>query len=112
MPFPKERTMKKRTRRQKEMEKWLGIREKEGISFRELSSRSGFPIGTLSSLSRKIRLEQNPELGFCELKVVEAPKVAPSSVTVRFPSGHELIVDGEIDPASLERLTRALLSAC
>jgi len=104
--------MKKRTKRQKEMEKWLGIREKEGISFRELSARSGFPIGTLSSLSRKIRLEQDPQVGFCELKVAEAPKVALSSVTVRFPAGHELVVDGQIDPESLKRLTRALLSAC
>jgi len=104
--------MKKRTKRQKEMEKWLGIREREGISFRELSVRSGIPIGTLSSLSRKIRLEGNSNPGFRELKVVEAPKFAASSVTVRFPAGHELVVDGQIDPESLERLTRALLSAC
>jgi len=104
--------MKKRTKRQKEMEKWLGIREKEGISFRELSARSGIPMGTLASMSRKIRLEKNPQVGFCELKVVEATKAAPSPVTVRFPAGHELVVDGQIDPESLKDLCRALLSAC
>ena len=104
--------MKKRTKRQKEMEKWLGIREKEGISFCELSARSGFPVGTLSSLSRKLRLEGDSKPSFCELKMLEAPKVAPSSVTVRFPAGHELVLDGQMDPESLERLARVLLSAC
>ncbi len=105
--------MSKRTKRQKEMEKWLSVRDQEGISFRELSARSGFPIGTLASLSQKLRRERKPKQGFFELTTVEAqPAAGPSSVTVRFQAGHELVLDGQLDPESLERLTRLLLSSC
>ena len=86
----------------------LLLLHERGRSFRELAARSGFPIGTLASLSQKLRREKDPNPGFCELTTVEAPSAAgPSSVTVRFRAGHGLVLDGELDPESLERLARA-----
>lgn len=34
--------------RRREMERWLALGEREGLTFRELAERSGIPVGTLA----------------------------------------------------------------
>ena len=52
-----------------EVERWLRVREREGMSFAELARRSGIPVGTLANWAHRLRRlaasEQGP--GFVEV---------------------------------------------
>ncbi|MCB9870633.1 MAG: helix-turn-helix transcriptional regulator [Planctomycetes bacterium] len=68
--------MSKRTQRRREIEHWLSRREAQGLTLRDLSARSGIPVGTLAWWSHRLRKEQ-AESEFVDLGVVE---LSPSDV--------------------------------
>lgn len=100
--------MSKRTQRRREIERWLSRREAEGLTLRELSVRSGIPVGTLAWWSHRLRNEQaEPE--FVDLGVVELspPDVLESSapeLVLRRVDGLVVEARGRIADRLAERL--------
>ncbi len=60
--------MSRRTDRRREIERLFAERAREGCSLRELSSRSGIPVGTLSWWSHRLREDSTP--AFAEVEVI------------------------------------------
>ena len=60
--------MSKRTDRRREIERLFAQRAREGCSLRELSNRSGIPVGTLSWWAHRLR--EDPAPAFTEVEVV------------------------------------------
>lgn len=70
------------SRRRAEIATWLALREREGLTYQDLSDRCGLAASTLSWWSWRLRREsKRPTGGFTELSVVEdaRPKNAVST---------------------------------
>ena len=52
-----------------EVGQWLGEQDREGLTYQQLSERSGIPIPTLASWRRRARQEQGKSTGLVELHV-------------------------------------------
>ncbi len=103
--------MPRREDRRREITRLLAQRETQGLSLRDLSERSGIPIGTLSWWSYRLRQESKP--AFVELQLssndnVGIAGVATSTpdIVVRHPDG--LCVELRGDAA--DRLVEHVLS--
>ena len=109
--------------RREEMRSLLVRREREGLTFRELSAQSGVPFGTLASWAWKLRQEffaaipvkrrrSHRAPGFVELVAApedEAVRAEPiGEVEVVLASGRHLVVREGFDEECLLRLVRAL----
>ena len=96
------------------MERWLRKRERQGLTYRELSEESGIPIPTLAWWSR--RLTEVPERrASCELVAVEVVEELPlEGVAIEIVCGEALkvVVPPGASEAHLARVLRAVASAC
>jgi predicted transcriptional regulator len=102
--------MKKRHRRE-DMERLLSERRAEGLTFRELSERSGIPIPTLSYWAVKLRREQaSDEPRLVPVEVIEDGGSAPLAIEVS--SGLRVLVGRDFDTDHLSRVLSVLTARC
>jgi transcriptional regulator with XRE-family HTH domain len=97
------------------MEALLARRDRQGLTFAQLSARSGVPVPTLSWWSSRLRRE-SPERtsddGFVEVVASDAEPWSGARVEIVLRSGRQLVVREEIAAATLSRLMTVLESAC
>jgi hypothetical protein len=105
--------------RREQMRRWLALREKRGLTFGELSRRTGVPSGTLGHWAWKLRREapgsEVPRRGggFVELVAQEcAPDAAPAAgearIEIVLERGRRVAVFGTVDECALELVLRVL----
>ncbi len=83
----------------------LRRRDREGLTYRELSESSGIPAGTLAYWSSRLRRDTTPA-GFDELRVVEDEgEHVATTLEVVGPLGHRVRISPD---ANLELVARVL----
>jgi transposase-like protein len=90
---------------------WLALREREGLTYPQLSARSGINASTLAHWAWRLRREgeRRSDEAFVELVPHEPrDKPSPSQAVVVLRGERRLVVDAAIDSASLTRLVQAL----
>lgn len=99
--------------RREQMRRWLARRERQGLTFRELSKETGVPIGTLACWAWKLRREeadrsslQDQGRGFVELVPKEGEAVGRIEIVLG--SGRRVVIAEEFDEERLVRVVRAL----
>lgn len=91
--------MQRVRRARSEVQRWLRVREREGVSFAEIARRSGIPVGTLASWAHRLR-QPAPEQaqGFVEVVTSGAPGGRPfhdaDVITLRARSGARIELRG------------------
>ncbi len=100
--------------RREQMRGWLDRRERQGLTFRELSDQTGVPIGTLASWAWKLRQESgDPEpvecrpSGFVEL-VPTPTDDRTSRLEIVLRGERRVLIVGAIEEEDLVRVVRAL----
>ena len=99
--------------RRREVQRWLALREREGLTFRELARRSGICSGTLGHWAWRLRREETngrgQRRGFVQLVPDAEAEAAPSSrVEIVVRGERRVIVDSGIDVEALTRLLAAV----
>ena len=94
----KMRRMSKRSDRRREMTRLLALRDREGLSLRELAERFDIPTGTLSWWAHRLRAEKKP--AFTEVRLSREVSAARSETAaparLRFPGGVVAEFDGDL----------------
>lgn len=92
--------------RREQMRRWLALRERRGLTFAELSRRTGVPVPTLSSWSGKLRREAEECAAFVEL----VPRAEPAGgrIEIVLRNDRRLIVGADVDAETLTRVAAAL----
>lgn len=97
------------------MARWLARREREGLSWAQLSWRSGHPVWRLRYWQR--RLERSGggtgsrARGFVAVQVTER-SARVGTIVIATPSGYRLEVAGDVDAEQLRRVVEALGRRC
>lgn len=88
----------------------LAERERDGLTFDELSRRSGVPAGTLGWWAGKLRRqrEARARVEFVELKVADVSPAPRAMVEIVTRSERRVLVDLDADPEHVARLVAAL----
>jgi len=99
--------------RRRQIQQWLAIRERDGLTYRELSQRVGVSANTLAQWAWRLRRDaaESPSAGseFVELIPSTAVHDAPSSrVEIVTRNDRRLIVDAHIDVDALTRILVAV----
>jgi hypothetical protein len=104
--------------RREQMRRWLALREERGLTFGELSRRTGVPRGTLGHWAWKLRREDARgsdarRRGFVELVAQDGGPGAPaepsgSRIEIVLEGGRRVVVSGDFVEAALERVLRVL----
>ena len=103
--------------RREEMRRLLVRRERQGLTFQELSEQSGIPAGTLAFWSWKLRqgtgripAKARDRGGFVELVATRTQDSsdATSSLEIVLANGRHVVVHGEVDEARVLRVVAAL----
>lgn len=95
--------------RRTEIGRWLAVREREGLTFRELARRSGICAGTLGHWAWRLRRERKRAGSFVEL--VTSPQAldgASSRVEIVLRGERRVIVDAGIEVEALARVLAAV----
>lgn len=96
------------------MERLLRRRERQGLSYRELSEESGVPIPTLSWWSRKLEREEAARVGACELVAIEVvdDELEKHEAAIEIMVGDKLrlLVPPTASEGHLRRVLRAVAS--
>jgi hypothetical protein len=98
--------------RRQTVRRWLELRDREGLTYAQLSARCGIPVNTLTHWAWRLRKEgaaavEQPE--FVEL--VPKPRTAASAsphLVVELRNDLRVHVDADFDPDVLVRVVRAL----
>jgi transposase len=106
-----------RATRREQMHKWIALGRREGLTFRELASRSGVSMKTLyrwnavftaKAPSRETRSASAPApQRFVEL-VERAPPVSEGRIEILLAGERRVVVSGAVEEASLVNVLRAL----
>lgn len=96
--------------RRRQVEKWLALREREGLTYQELSDRSGIPASTLAGWAwrRKRRKLQQPGVGFVELRAESAVVEADERLELVLRNERRLLFAERVDVDVIARLAAAL----
>lgn len=105
--------------RREQMRRWLALREKRGLTFGELSRRTGVPAGTLGHWAWKLRREApdneapSRDGGFVELVAQEcerdaAPAAGEARIEIVLERGRRVALIGTVDESALELVLRVL----
>jgi hypothetical protein len=94
---------------------WLARRDRDGLTFRELSEATGEPIGTLASWAWKLRQEVSGSKprgrripGFVELVAEPDRSVTRGGIEIVLAGGRRVVVAADVDEDRLVRVVRAL----
>jgi transposase-like protein len=101
------------------MRRVLALREKRGLSFRELAEHTGVARGTLGYWAWKLRQEDGAERrvrgrGFVELvsegeaKASPREADAPGRIEIVLAGDRRVVVSGDVAEEALERVLRVL----
>lgn len=94
--------------RRRAVQRWLDLREREGLTYRELSRRSGIPANTLTHWAWRLRKESRPEpRAFVELVPAEDAR-RDSRVEIIVRGERRVLVDPSIEPETLTRILSAV----
>jgi len=100
-----------RTRRGREaMVGLLEEREREGLTMRALSERSGVPLSTLSCWASKLRRERVGRRSLVPVELVE--DAGDGGVAIEVGAGVRVRVERDFDATHLLRVVEALGSRC
>ena len=108
--------MSKRSQRRREIERLFALRDREGLSLRELAEHSGIPFGTLSWWSHQLRQETRSEPAFATVEVVDVEhdpvggREGDAELIVHHPSGVVLELRGALAGRVVERVMSRLSS--
>ena len=102
-PRPKDRRV--------EMAALFALRQRERLTWRQLSSRSGIPVATLTSWQQKIHKEARPRPAFVEVAAAPAAPRPAAAFTLELGDGLRVQVPAAFDADSLLRLL-GVLGAC
>ena len=99
--------------RRQQMQKWLAIREREELTYRELSTRVGVAANTLCQWAWRLRHEAVQSAAeppaFVQLTSAPSPETsAGHRVEIVLRSKRRVIVDAQLEPAVLTRLLAAI----
>ena len=102
-----------------EIEHWLGEQDREGLSYRQLSVRSGVPVPTLAGWRRRSRMRDEGTSQFVELHASDAgdltrPARLPAACPVLhvvLANGRRIDVEGGFDDAQLVARLATLLES-
>jgi hypothetical protein len=98
--------------RRAEVERWLALRDRERLTYLELSRRSGIPANTLAHWTWRLRREsaaQPAAPAFVELVSTAAPAQEPCSrVEIILRADRRVVVDASIDADALARVLAAV----
>jgi transcriptional regulator with XRE-family HTH domain len=100
------------------MERWLRVREREGLSFAEVAQRSGIPVGTLANWAGRLRRSATDVAteGFVELVAAGDSSGAETAgidvVTLRSASGARIELRGRFAEQMVARLLEQMGSWC
>jgi len=99
------------------MERWIGLREREGLSWSELSRRSGIPESTLGNWAlrrRRRAADESKGKGFVQVLAGEAAIDGGCTdvVTLRSPSGATIELRGRCAERFAARVAERHASWC
>ena len=96
--------------REQRMRALLAERERGGLTFEELSRRSGVPAGTLGWWAAKLRRQRGSRshVEFVELKVSDVSPAPRTRVEIVTRSERRILVDLDANPEHVARLVAAL----
>ena len=98
------------------MRKLLAQRERHGLTWPELSRRSGLPVWKLHSWRQRLaesKVARGKARPFLPVQIVDRDaRQSPPPLEVVTPSGLRILVAPDFDPEHLRRLLQALASAC
>lgn len=98
--------------RRREVQRWLSLRDRERLTYRELSARSGIPANTLAHWAWRLRREERstrestPFVELVSAQLQEGPASGRVEIVLR--SERRVVVDAAIEPAVLTRLLAAI----
>lgn len=81
----------------------LELRDREGLTFDELSERTGISSSTLARWSRRLRAKADVDQGFVEVAIVDQVDARAGSVAIRC-DPFLIEVTRESDPVVLRRV--------
>ena len=102
--------MSKRMKRRREIERLFALRDRQGLTLRELADRSGIPVGTLSWWSYQLRAEESA--GFTEVRLAPGGAVtdeARSVVRLHMPAGLIAEFEGDVADRAATSLIESLV---
>ena len=105
--------MSKRMKRRREIERLFALRDRQGLTLRELADRSGIPVGTLSWWSYRLRAEESA--GFTEVRlspggaVTDEAGEARSVVRLHMPAGLIAEFEGDVADRAATSLIESLV---
>lgn len=92
--------------------RWLALRERESLTYLQLSARSGIPANTLAHWAWKLRREAGESVAdveFVELVPSHRPGDAPAArIVIELRNDRRVLVDASVDADALARIVRAL----
>jgi hypothetical protein len=98
--------------RRQQVRRWLDLREREGLTYAQLSARSGIPANTLAHWAWRLRKEarrRSDGVEFVELIPARGSADAPASrIVIELGNGRRIVVDASVAPEALARLAAAL----
>ena len=96
-----------------QMARWLARRASAGLSWAQLSRRSGHPVWKLRYWQRRFDRAAGARRrgGFVAVEVAE-PAVPPGTIAITTPAGYRLEVPHDVDAEGLRRVVEALERRC
>ena len=98
--------------RRKEIRRWLALRDRESLTYRALSQRSGVPVNTLAHWAWKLkREEEGASTARAFVEVVPRSDVATDSgarIEIQLRCGRRIVTDSSVDALHLARVVAAL----
>src|SRR5688572_10721196 len=97
--------------RRAEIRRWLALRDREGLTYRELSQRCHVPVNTLAHWAWKLRREGSVQATTEEfVEVVPRGETATEAprIEIQLLCGRRVVADAGVDPGKLAGVIAAL----
>ncbi len=98
--------------RREEIEALFALRQRDGLSWKQLAAHSGIPLGTLSSWQQKLSREARQRKDFVEIAPAPARRASESLITLETAAGLRVHMPADFDADALPRLLAAVGSPC